>query len=63
MTTTPTSDNDLFISYAHQGDNSSREAVTAWVARLPCSSISRNHYHDTQQQPTNIHRNRNRFRG
>ena len=26
--------NDLFISYAHQGDNASREAVTASVARL-----------------------------
>jgi tetratricopeptide (TPR) repeat protein len=25
---------DLFISYAHQGDNTSREAVTALVARL-----------------------------
>jgi len=25
---------DLFISYAHQGDNASREAVTALVARL-----------------------------
>jgi len=34
MTTTPTSEYDLFISYAHQGDNSSREAVTALVARL-----------------------------
>jgi hypothetical protein len=27
----PTSENDLFISYAHQGDHSSREAVTALV--------------------------------
>jgi hypothetical protein len=25
---------DLFISYAHQGDNTSREAVAALVARL-----------------------------
>lgn len=25
---------DLFISYAHQGDNTSREAVTALVSRL-----------------------------
>lgn len=25
---------DLFISYAHQGDNTTREAVMALVARL-----------------------------
>ncbi|MBL0126071.1 MAG: toll/interleukin-1 receptor domain-containing protein [Flavobacteriales bacterium] len=35
MTTTiPSSEYDLFISYAHQGDNSSREAVAALVGKL-----------------------------
>jgi tetratricopeptide (TPR) repeat protein len=34
LTATPTSEYDIFISYAHQGDHSSREAVSALVARL-----------------------------
>jgi hypothetical protein len=34
LAATPTSEYDIFISYAHQGDHSSREAVSALVGRL-----------------------------